>query len=529
MPVVALTAICLAGCISENQFDNDGDQINGKRGPYYLSVNFASTDIGNSRAAEFDEGTPEESGTSEGLFFIFSPNGNKMYGEPQRIALTAKPTQAGENRGFESVLVVDDVALGNGPSAGMQVVCVVNAPTGLETGVTTLQNLLDKTGDYSQSSPNSFIMTNAVYKNGSSTVVGTPIAIDNIATSREQALKNPVLLNLERVVAKIRVKGDPQFSNKGVTLTVDGVEKHLNIKIKAISLVNTLNKAYLFKNISGINQPWEWSDPIRQRCYWETTPLNALCSQKSFNDYVSTSASVDFSDMTSFDYTAYTLPNTGSEKKTTLLLCAQLCDENGNPFPLAFFRGAYYSWDKISIAYSDWLYQCGYCMKNGEKWIPILTGEFRYFNEYDNVPDQTAGLKSYECVAFFPPYSNVIYKKGYDSSGNETYIPIPNKQELNALCKTEKLRIYFGGQSYYFVNIDHSQIANLAPHALEGVVRNICYNLTIKSVGGLGTPVFDPSDPIDPEEADPTYSMRVEMSILPWRVALNSNSNVTIK
>lgn len=73
-----------------------------------------------------------------------------------------------------------------------------------------------------------------------------------------------------------------------------------------------------------------------------------------------------------------------------------------------------------------------------------------------------------------------------------------------------------GGKTYYYVNIEH--FGTVAPYN-QGVVRNHIYNLTLQSISGLGTPVFNPKEIINPQKPDDKiFRMRAQINILKWRI-----------
>ena len=71
--------------------------------------------------------------------------------------------------------------------------------------------------------------------------------------------------------------------------------------------------------------------------------------------------------------------------------------------------------------------------------------------------------------------------------------------------------IYNSGNTYYFANIKHFD--------MDGIVRNHIYDLTIRSIKGLGTPVYDPNETIIPEVPTTTDSyLAAQVQILSWRL-----------
>ena len=72
------------------------------------------------------------------------------------------------------------------------------------------------------------------------------------------------------------------------------------------------------------------------------------------------------------------------------------------------------------------------------------------------------------------------------------------------------------GDAYFYVPIKH----NVAGQDLEGVVRNHFYQLSVNSISGLGTPVYDPSEKIEffEKPTDEEYYIAAKIQILKWNI-----------
>ena len=70
--------------------------------------------------------------------------------------------------------------------------------------------------------------------------------------------------------------------------------------------------------------------------------------------------------------------------------------------------------------------------------------------------------------------------------------------------------------TYYFTSIKHKIGTE---EARDGVVRNHYYKVKITGITGLGTPVFDPSINIVPEEVvDDNSYVAAQINVLSWAV-----------
>ena len=100
-----------------------------------------------------------------------------------------------------------------------------------------------------------------------------------------------------------------------------------------------------------------------------------------------------------------------------------------------------------------------------------------------------------------------------------------NKKFLSNIIGGE---VFEDGKTYYYTDIEH-----LGPDVTTGkfgVVRNHLYDIIIKKVTGLGTPVLNPSngkqEVIIPQKPDTSaFFLAAQINILSWRIV---NNNVTL-
>lgn len=511
-----LAALAFAGCSNDDDPVEGGNDEGKDYG--YVAVNVAQPkSIGTRAAGEgFEYGSEDENKAESGLFFIFSADGNTLYGSPQRLALTG----SGEGnapeveRIYNAVLVIDGAA--TAPTAGLQIVCVLNAPAKLETGITTLDELTGKMEDYSTHTAGTFIMSNSVYKSGDAKVLGAKVDDSNIKKSAAEALVNPVDIYVERVVAKVRAKGTETFDNQNAPTVVDGKDKLLNIKITGIEIANIAQSTYLFKSIEGVDYTWAW-DVNNKRSYWETVPSGLTYSNKSYEDIVI--ASGDDFDIKNTDMTEYIQPNT-SDQKTAVLVTAELLDGT-TPFDFVYLRGGYFTPDNALALIAEYAANNGFYKKTGDNaYSQLATSDFEWENKVDNT--SLTWLESYEVVAKVKSSVTELYKKENNTYVQATATDINTLLAGSADSHPYVARYYKDGKCYYFVNIDQSSLADpdVSAHTYDGVVRNHIYDLTLNSIKGIGTPVFDPKDVIIPErpEDEELYYLAAQINVLAWKL-----------
>lgn len=523
-------SLVLAGCSS-----NEPDTANEEDSGYgYVAVNIVQPSVQPTvRAGEtgFEYGSDAENVAKTGLFYIFSEDGQTMYGLPQEIKLSGSGTNTTPQveRIYDGVLVIDGVNV-NPTAQAKKIVCVLNAPDALKTDteIKTIEDLQAKIADYGVSEDGKFIMTNSVYKQDGKTVLAAEVKEDQIATSASEAYKNPVDIYVERVVAKVRVNSAASFTNtEGANPNVDGVAKNLTIKVTGIEVANIAPTSYLFKNINGFTYTWA-PDVANKRSYWETTPTWGITEYGNDSYTNIEKESKKLFESGTFDITKvnnlikYIQPNTTSQK-TAILVTAQLMDGD-TPFELVYIRGGYTDKPGALHVIANYLATTrNYWKKttdgDGTTHITQLSqGDFVWKNKENG--SLIEGLERYEAVAQLDPNKTFVI---CDHDGQE----ITNGVELvNNILKTEdayRAQVFTEGKCYYYVNIDHTPVTGQTGDNItkfEGVVRNHIYDLTLESIKGIGTPVFDPDDKIIPEKVNngESFYLSAKVNVLAWKV-----------
>lgn len=529
-----LTVIAFVGCSNDDDLMNKGEKGDENDKCGYVAVSIVQTKSNGARANEasasagFEYGSDEENNVKEGLFFIFDQDGTHMYGK-QRIQLSGKNgtgTSPEVERIYDAVLVIDGAK--SNPTTNnnvKQIVCVLNAPEGLEEGVEKLNDLTAKIDDYGAHDDGTFILSNSVYQDNATIVLGATIENSKIATSASAARKNPVEVYVERVVAKVRAKTN-DFNNAGATPAIDGVDKTLEINVTGIEIANIAEKAYLFKNIEDIKYTWTWNDKLNKRSYWETVPEigtgadQLSFSNKTYEEIVNESQALvkdGFNIDKLTEFSEYVQPNTNDQQKTAVLVTAQLMD-GGSPADLAYIRGGYTTKNGALKEVAKYLAnKKNYWKKTADNKLTQLDeGDFEWKDNKDE-GILVHGLKSYEVVAQVKSETEL-----FDNDGNKITDGVNqvNKHLQSDEAKSYRAQVFTEGKCYYFVNIEQTAITGQTDIPYEGVVRNHIYDLTLKSIKGIGTPVFDPKDKIIPERVDNSdaFYLGAEIHVLAWKL-----------
>lgn len=536
-----LVGMAFVGCSSEKELNGGGtDPVKGGTG--YVAVNIVQPKtVGTRATGDFENGDAAENNASEGLFFIFDASGNvhNVNGKlSQRIKLAGSGTtdSPAVERIYNAILLIDGVK--DDPTGAMQIVCILNAPAELETGVTNLSDLQAKVEDYctGKITDGKFVMSNSVYYDDDNLIVATPVNAENVKKSASEALNNPVDIYVERVVAKVRAKQKiGGITNNVVKITVDGVEHSYTIKIDGIALSNRSDKAYLLKSLTGYsNNKWTWNDKTNFRSFWEVMPgkkdgADQVTVQKvSWNDIQQNEGGHYVAEATPGNYcfTQYILPNTfektGDVINTSIMVAAHLTetvDGTTKNADLVWIRGGYTT-DKgaLNVIASAVQTKFAYYKKTGESsYKELESSDFEWKGETG------VGYSCYAKLKTAFGTDNKIYKFTGETPAEVT----DGVSEVNTYLSTKTnslyARKYTDGKSYYFVEIEHVAATGsgvTATPAINGIVRNHIYDLTLNSIAGPGIPVFDPADKYIPQEPEDEslYFLGARVNVLDWRI-----------
>lgn len=256
-----------------------------------------------------------------------------------------------------------------------------------------------------------------------------------------------------------------------------------------------------------------------KRSYWETIPAAMTYGNKSYENIVNDSKpeSGDFNINNVTSFSQYIQPNT-SEQKTAVLVTAELYNGT-DPYDFVYLRGGYFTPKGALGLIADYVANNGYWKKTKSGYSQLDIPDFKWENKIDN-PALT-WLESYEVVARVNDGIEMYKKDG----NNYTAVDL---SDVNSLLSGDAdnhpyvAQYYKDGKCYYFVNIDQSSVAGagVKAHTYDGVVRNHIYDLTLNSIKGIGTPVFDPKDVIIPDRPkdEELWYLSARVNVLAWRL-----------
>ena len=535
---LAIAALGFAAC-------SDSD-LNGGKGPIhkgeieesYIAINLSASDITRADAPVFEDGTEAERKVHHADFFFFDGDGNafNVTGNPATGAgggvnhLTAtgltfnkdsETTDDDDISDSSNAVLLLQTYKGEYPS---QIVAVLNwSPEPSKAySLGELKQAVNLVG--SGTAENHFIMSNAVYAQGSTEVYATPLTIDNIKNDADAAKASPVTIYVERVAAKVTVNANVSYDlNKevdyvplGGTTTVKG---GVHAKIIGWDLYRDNTQSKLLKEIKA---SWDddtigfaWNDKPWYRSYWAIS-LDAPTDDEIF----STPLSVG---------TTYYIGENTTKDNTKVIIKAQLVNGNNKPLEIAVWNNVEYI-DEVNneserahtvrIAVANTLKNT-YYSKDGNTYTGLVPEDLVCVA--GGTTDAPAGVKANEVYFQLSAVGqgkdwyklvNGVYKNVADDTANDS---TSTKAMDAALKSVPSAVLYTKGETFYYVDIKH--LGAKGGDAEFGIVRNHAYNITINSIKGYGSPVYTGVNFLEyPQTPEQNTYVSAKISILSWRL-----------
>lgn len=405
-----------------------------------------------------------------------------------------------------------------------------------------------------------FTMTNSVYVDGKNVVNATPISASSVKETKEEALKSPVQIYVEREVAKVNMKakdglnktaeGKIYFETANAEYVLDGVKVAARIVVDgwAVNAFNTTS--YLVKNVPAswiaTNPFANWYDEAAKRTFWAQDPNYSGSEDYIFGrdpkDEPGTYKNVQYlswkeatlNDVNSYSYMYENTTDKASAKVNggelanvpTILIAAHVeMAQAGaawkNP-DLYKFGGLFYTNTSLNNYAAEQILKgklhWEYTTAEGLKIASVLPDQVNA-TFVANVADNSGSVKAKVAAVTAPAEGAKLMKE--DNSVIEsadwakTVEDMLNGENGFNIAKKE-LVCYKKGMCYYQVPIKHNQTTDDVAY---GTVRNHIYELTLSKIAKIGNPVFNPDEKlvlIPGEEKN--YYVSAELKILKWRV-----------
>lgn len=575
-------ALMLGACSSSDDLKDGGATAN--EGKSYIAVNIKS--VGTAGAGTradgdypqgggiYEDGTENEGAISKVRFFFFNSDGSAYIMKNKNVnylelldASVSSAGDAGHLQTIEGKTTAMLVIEGETKTAPAYMVAVVNPQTlsKLEDKAYRESQLRDEFTDKSfvkittdgtgNKQYGGFVMSNSVYAENGARVCASSVS-GHVEANRDDATNNPVDIYVERVVAKATTTVNTDEGWKKITsgddegkykikvgkINIDAEhEKDVYAVVQGWGLADENGTAELEKQIDVTSNNWTsailgidpWTSPDYHRCFWSSsvpfTPkggTNPIVNHK-FSDFT-----------TQFGTTPlYTCPNTPTYEEyntqkinekpydntlTKVLVAAKLVyyddDNNSHPADICKYRGMQILGAKnvltqVAKDYSDyWTVD-----KNDPNKHILLAPEDLEYTRTDLAGADP--LKSYEVRPVLK--ANVkVYKKKSDGSGS--FEATDSNDELNALLAQSPVQVRKEGMTYYYTPIRHLA-QNKTEMGYYGVVRNHSYRITINTISGFGTPVYNPDEiivPVIPKDTETFLAARI--NVLSWRVVTSN-------
>ena len=405
-----------------------------------------------------------------------------------------------------------------------------------------------------------FTMTNSVFVDGKNIVNATPISASSVKETKEEALKSPVQIYVEREVAKVNMKakdgleqtpeGKICFDTPSEESVLDGVKVSARIVVDgwAANAFNTTS--YLVKDVPAswlVTNPFaNWYEEAAKRTFWAQDPNYSGSEEYVFGrepagepgtyknvKYLSWNDATQ-NKVDSYNYMYENTTDKASAKVNggehanvpTILIAAHVeTSQNGEDWTkqsIYKFGGLFYTdaslrnyaAEQILKGKLHWEYTTAEGLKIASVEPKQVTATF-----VANVADNSGSVKINVTAVTAPAEGAKLMKEDNSvidaANWAKTVEGIINGENGFNIAKKE-LVCFKDGMCYYQVPIKHNQTtADVA----YGTVRNHIYELTLSKIAKIGNPVFNPEEKlvlIPGEEKN--YYVSAELKILKWRV-----------
>lgn len=562
-----LTAVALAGCSSDDNVASTDDAMISDGTPRYLNVSIASapsssdtrTEVqGDPNNAVYEYGTSDENAVSLVRFYFFTDDGTATaikadghnYFDWSNVT-SSNVEGINIEKTLDAQIVISTKAGDRIPS---KILAVVNPDvTVLGSANRSLSEVRNLISDFAKTATaGRFVMTNSVYRDaGYQLVSATPITSANLKTSENEAKQNPVVMYVERNVAKVSLQFD---EDAAVETTEDGVTyvplidkngnnitgengQQIYLQVGGWNLTATTNCAYLSKHINtswkvdlfDADMPWNYYPYYRS--YWATNVgTDDKGSDLSGKDYIAYNAigttAIKSSNVIYTNENAAAKYDTGEQRShpTQAIIAGKLVykDESGNvtPINMGEFGGSvvYSEEDLISTMVAQLqtsLYKKTTVTGDGGTVYKSISAD-----DVKLIPaeDRDASISNEEKTGRYyvelalSNENTTWYKYNADDNEFEEYTP----EEVTEILHSIHGKMWEAGMTYYYFKINHLASDGVGKY---GVVRNHSYKITINGIIGTGTPVYDNTKIIYPETPNEEDTwIAAQVNVLTWRV-----------
>lgn len=342
--------------------------------------------------------------------------------------------------------------------------------------------------------------------------------------------------------------GSYYIYSTGDPYMVDNESTEIYVRFLGWNVTATSDKSRLIKNV---NKDWQstqifgtaskelWNSSDYHRSFWGMNPDGITYQYGTFDGTENAKAKdVNYNPATreivkAGDFSiAYLQENANGYNEslkpmapndtTKVIIAAQLCKKDGTPITLTEWNyHKYEGTNMLTYLANNELSQLYYYDSTsdaGSDYEKIEPTDLTYATA------QQLGLETEDpdyfvyVVLTTAATDKQWYLKGIDGE----LVAYEDSQEVNDYIfnKVNRVRVWNEGRTYYYFDIKH--LGDEGSVGYYGIVRNHIYRSTVKSVQGLGTPVYDPGQIIIPEQNVYDESIvNADVKVLQWRVVAN--------
>lgn len=555
---MAVMATALVGCSSNDNLNPNANEGADKAGTAYASFKINLPTTSGTRAPGDPEGTPDhvhgtaaEYEVKNGTILIFDNSGNFV--EKAELG-TMNPWTDVKNNGVTTAAIatvkLEKVSLGENKYKAL---VLLNNNSGTTTQKVALPtSSTDTYAKWSKETSNvsvdnykltdGIFMANAPMFTTTSTEPTTLVSVANVCASPEEAqAKTATTIYVERGLAKVTMKNfDPSYT------IADGTYKNDEVVINAWQLDVTNKSTYPVHQTGGLMDAWDqiWNtdrfydkdNGVFKRVYWgtdpnysnnklyegTTSPATAKTALEYCEENFNMISNAEVVGLPGDDQPQYCLENTFNlanmmQGQTTRVVFKAVYT------PYALRSESDKTFYKIGNNTAVW--------KKADLEKQILAVATTAMNltsaeaaDYTVKLDAAANNISGKAGQHMITADNIVYSGSGSSKVPAALAAINTKLGLTA---TSGISTYLNGEAYYIARIKHfNKLTNWTPGTAYGtnnagflgrygVLRNNWYELSVKSVSGLGYPDVPVVKPDVPDDENSKY-INVEVKILDW-------------
>ena len=564
--------LTVASCSSSDDIIGGNGGENAEGSTSYIAVNLktvGNAPTGNARQTRYtdsqngtyEDGVGVENKIKSVRFYFFNADGtpyilNNVNDNGNYIDKEVNVNPGDQSQTVEGITETVLVLNGENHVAPASMLTVINPdinPELLQNGAALRWSVMRKELKGTKFYDNDhFMMSNSTYEEAGNDLCTTQLTGKTYASS-DDAQSHPVNVYVERVNAKVNANVvGTNFEKETADVIFDGVSMKDNQKTKVgvlslakedgttdqknifayivgWGLASENRKAELFKQIDtqkftdeilGIS-PWSSAD--YHRSFWSlSVPFGGTGADK--NEPVN----YKFSAYThKLGDAVYTLPNTPTEviddahvynnTLTKFVVAARLAykdaDNSLKPAEICEYKGQeFLGIDNLKKVFLNEI-------SRYYKKVPVDAGESdKYVNldpsDITFTTDAPSGTqaKDYEVFATLAKPDITLYEQK-----GGVWNEVTDKSGVYNMLQGTPAEVRKGGMAYYYTTIKH--LGEKGKLGEYGIVRNHSYQISLNSIKGFGTPVYNPEKIIVPTvpSDDKTY-LAAKINVLSWRV-----------